>query len=114
MIVKDEGEKLISPSGVLRNVHEHKVDYLNVLHGPMLTRWAAHLTKAKKIYADVGPDIPNWTQACTEEDRQRFRQSALRHMLQWLAGDTDEDHAAAIFFNINGKEYTEARMKENV
>lgn len=112
--IKDEGEKLVSSSGVLRNVVAHKIDFLNILHGPMLKRWAAHLTKAKKMYPDVAIGVPNWTQAKTLEDIQRFRESALRHMLQWLAGDVDEDHAAAIFFNINGVEHTKDKLNAPV
>jgi hypothetical protein len=45
------------------------------------------------------------------EELERFRMSAARHFEQWLRGDTDEDHAAAVFFNINGAEYTRSRCE---
>jgi hypothetical protein len=43
------------------------------------------------------------------EEYERFRESAFRHFLQWFNGETDEDHAAAVYFNINGAEYVLAR-----
>ena len=31
-------------------------------------------------------------------------------MEQWLAGESDEDHAAAIIFNLNGAEHVRGRL----
>ncbi|MEO5646601.1 MAG: dATP/dGTP diphosphohydrolase domain-containing protein, partial [Candidatus Paceibacterota bacterium] len=52
----------------------------------------------------------NWQLANGEEELERFKDSALRHMYQWLEGDESEDHAAAVFFNIAGAEYVLQRM----
>jgi hypothetical protein len=90
---------------MVRDTTEDKIDYLNVRFGPMLKRWAAHLTKGRLKYPDPQPGVPNWTLASGEEELQRARQSAARHFEQWLAGDQDEDHAAAVYFNINLAEY---------
>lgn len=111
-IVKNEGIQETSPSGVKRNVVANKIDYMNIIHGPMFDRWAEHLTKAKDIYPDVKPGVPNWTQANSEEDMIRFRKSAFRHFRQWLRGDMDEDHAAAVYWNINGYEFTKAKLED--
>jgi hypothetical protein len=74
----------------------------------MLRRWAIHLTSgAKKYTAD------NWMQAQGEAELNRFRESAFRHFMQWYYGDRDEDHGAAVFFNINGAEYVRGRMDDN-
>jgi hypothetical protein len=70
----------------------------------MFDRWAEHLTKGAEKYNEG-----NWLKASGEEELKRFRASAVRHFVQWLRGDTDEDHAAAVFFNINGIEYVKGR-----
>jgi hypothetical protein len=95
---------------MVRDTTEGKIDYLNVRFGPMLKRWAAHCTKGREKYPDPAPGVPNWTLAEGEEEYQRFRESAARHFEQWLAGETDEDHAAATFFNMNGAEDVKERM----
>lgn len=71
----------------------------------MLERWAQHLTDGAKKY-----DPRNWMLASTPEEMERFRESSFRHYMQWFYGHTDEDHAAAVFFNINGTEYTKCRL----
>lgn len=109
--VKDSGKRQSFESGMVRDTQDGKVDYTRVLDGPMFHRWAAHVTKAEVKYPDIAPGVPNWTLANGEEEKQRFKKSAFRHMIQWLRGDTDEDHAAAVMFNINGYEYVREKMK---
>lgn len=94
-------------AGMVRDVTDGKTNYLLALDGPMFQRWADHLTAGAKKYA-----ARNWMGAYTEEELERFRESAVRHFIQWLRGDTDEDHAAAVFFNINGVEYVKDRQKK--
>ena len=108
--IKDSGARQEFESGMVRDIEDGKIDYTNLLHGPMLPRWAAHLTKAKEKYPDVAPGVPNWTLAEGPEELHRYRRSAFRHMLQWLWGERDEDHAAAVFFNIDGAERVKDRM----
>jgi hypothetical protein len=80
----------------------------------MFERWAAHLTKGAAKYPDVEPGKANWTLAADSEALVRFKRSAFRHFWQWLNGDTDEDHAAAIFFNVNGAEYVKERIAARI
>lgn len=102
--VKDSGERLEFESGMVRDTNEGKIRYDLVLDGPMFERWAEHLTKGTTKY-----EARNWMKAEGEAELNRFRESALRHFIQWYRGDTDEDHGAAVFFNINGAEYTKVR-----
>lgn len=81
------------------------VDFNAVFEGPMFDRYAIHLTKGAKKYAKR-----NWMQATGQAELERFQESALRHFLQWLRGERDEDHAAAVWFNVNGAEYVKSRM----
>lgn len=103
--IKDSGARQEFAGGMVRDTTEGKIDYLNVRFGPMLRRWASHLTKGRVKYPDPQPGVPNWTLAEGHEEYLRARASAARHFEQWLAGDQDEDHAAAVYFNINLAEY---------
>lgn len=98
--IKDSGARAQFDSGMVRDTEDNKVDYSLIFDGPMLTRWAEHLTKGAKKYAPR-----NWMQARGQEEYDRFKRSLLRHLVAYLAGERDEDHAAAIIFNINGMEY---------
>lgn len=109
--IKDSGQRASFESGMVRDTTEGKIEWHRVSDGPMLKRWAVHLTKGKQKYNDVKPGVPNWTLASGDEEKQRFRQSAYRHFMQWYNGDQDEDHAAATYFNINGYEYTKEKTQ---
>lgn len=88
-----------------RDTTEGKIDYSLVLDGPMFNRWAVHLTKGAQKYTKR-----NWMKATPGDGSyERFRESALRHFLQWYWNNTDEDHASATVFNINGAEYVKAQ-----
>lgn len=110
--LKDSGERHEFASGMRRDVSTDKVLWHLVADGPMLGRWAEHLTKGNRKYdLDRKPgEAPNWMKAEGIEELERFRESAVRHFMQWLYGRRDEDHAAAVFFNLNGFEYTLGRM----
>ncbi len=105
--VKDSGARQEFSSGMVRDTTEGKVDYTLALDGPMFERYAEHLTKGAVKYSPR-----NWMQAEGQEELDRFRQSALRHFLQWYWGNVDEDHASAVFFNINGAEYVNDKMAD--
>ena len=100
--IKDSGAREEYASGMVRDTAEGKINYALVADGPMLERWAEHLTKGAKKYA-----VRNWMKATGSAERERFRESAFRHFMEWYYGEQDEDHAAAVFFNINGAEYVD-------
>jgi hypothetical protein len=103
--VKDSGERMEFDSGMVRDTTEGKVRYDLVYDGPMLVRWATHLTLGAEKY-----DARNWMLASGEAEYERFKESAARHFAQWYYGHRDEDHAAATVFNINGAEYVLDQM----
>lgn len=107
--VRDSGKRKRFESGMQRDVTEGKVDYSLLLDGPMFERWAAHMTKGAEKY-----EKRNWMKAAGQEELDRFRESAFRHFLQWMRGDVDEDHAAAVIFNLNGAELVKERMASDV
>lgn len=104
--IKDSGRRQKFSSGMVRDVTEGKVDYSLTRDGPMYERWARHMTRGAEKYAPR-----NWMLAASDGELQRFRESALRHFEAWLRGDEDEDHAAAVFFNINGAEYVRSSCR---
>lgn len=106
-VVNDSGKRKQFETGMQRDTTEGKVRFDLVFDGPLVKRLAAHLTKGAMKY-----EARNWMKAATQEELDRFRESAVRHFVQWLNGDTDEDHAMATVFNINGALYVEERMKQ--
>lgn len=108
-VIKDSGQRQTFEGGMIRDTQDGKTDFSRIMEGPMFERWATHLTKGAVKYPDVKPGVANWTLAQGEAELVRFKKSALRHFIQWYRGDKDEDHAAAVYFNINGKEYVEAK-----
>lgn len=107
-LVKDSGERAQFASGMVRDTTTGKVMMSLVYDGPMLWRWAEHLTKGAVKYA-----VRNWMKAAGDEEAERFRDSAARHFAQWMNGERDEDHAAAVMFNINGYEYVKQKSVDN-
>lgn len=103
-IVKDSGKRLEFSSGSLRDTAEGKLKWSRITYGPMMRRWAQHLTTAEAKYPDPRPGVPNFTLIESEEEYYRYKESAFRHFMSWFDDEVDEDHAAAVFFNINGVE----------
>lgn len=61
----------------------------------IIKRYAALLARGAEKYDDR-----NWEKANGEAELERGKQSAFRHFVQYLCGDTDEDHICAVLFNI--------------
>ncbi len=103
--LKDSGERKEFPSGMVRDITEGKIRWDLTHDGPLLRRYAVHMTKGAEKYAPR-----NWLRASSPEERDRYRESAYRHFMDWYDGVTDEDHAAATWFNMNGAEYVEGQQ----
>lgn len=52
----------------------------------------------------------NWMKANGEEELKRFVISFCHHLKQYLNGETDEDHMAALYFNMNGAEFVREKL----
>ena len=79
------------------------------LENTYLYRCAMHLTTGAEKHGDR-----NWEKASGENELESFRRGAFRHFMQFMMGKTDEDHAAAVFFNINGMVYTMDKLNCDV
>lgn len=110
-VTKDSGKREEYDSGMRRDTQEGKprFDLLLVDGVPFdeqfLTRLAALLERGATKYGEK-----NWQLANSEEELLRFRASGLRHMYQWLCGEDDEDHAAAVVFNLMAAEYVKWKL----
>lgn len=91
-------------SGMIRDSDEGKIDF-TLVDQDMFFRWAKHMTKGKDLYGE-----DNWRKACTHREYKRFIASAERHFYCWKMGWEDEDHAAALLFNISAAEMVKKRM----
>jgi hypothetical protein len=104
-VTKDSGERETYATGMQRDSAENKLRP-DLLPGPMLIRWAELMGRGAEKYG-----ARNWELAETEKELHRFRESAFRHFVQWFYGlNPEEDHAAAVFFNIAGAEHVKERL----
>jgi hypothetical protein len=99
--LKDSGQRLQFDSGMVRDIEDNKPGFHFLIpkdvpfDAQMLTRVAEHLRKGAKKYSPR-----NWEKGNSDAEAERARESALRHMMQWIMGETDEDHAAAVIINV--------------
>lgn len=105
---KDSGKRVDFPSGMRRDTDEGKPRY-DLIDEPMLTRWAELMARGADKYGEE-----NWRLANSEQELKRFKASGFRHFVQWMRGDDDEDHAAAILYNVAAAEYVKRRIDEQV
>lgn len=112
-IIKDSGVRIDFASGMVRDtsVGKPRFDLLIPENMPYellpLTRVADLLSGGAIKYSDR-----NWEKANSKAELDRMKQSAFRHFVQWIAGEVDEDHMAAVVFNLFAAEYTKWRIAE--
>lgn len=102
---KDSGKRQVFSTGMNRDSGDKPL-YTEVYY-PLVKRHAELMLRGAIKY-----ERGNWKRACTEEELQRFKDSLLRHTYQYLSGDIDEDHLAAILFNAYGAAMVEDKLKE--
>lgn len=111
---KDSGKRESYDSGMVRDTQDDKPRFdllypVGVPYGDQfLTRVAGLLARGAEKYSER-----NWEKAKGEAELNRFRASALRHLTQWLCGETDEDHMAAVVFNLMGAHLVEWKLKND-
>ena len=109
---KDSGQRQHYSSGMVRDLQDDKPDFALVIpdgldfEDQMFTRWAWLMTRGAAKYGKR-----NWEKARTWIEYNRFKASAFRHFMQWFNNLDDEDHAAAVFFNITAAEYVRSRKE---
>ena len=111
---KDSGKRATYESGMVRDTEEGKARFDLLLpkdvpfEQQMLTRFARLMERGAVKY-----DERNWEKAEGQVELDRYHSSALRHLVQWLCGADDEDHAAAVLFNILAGETVKYKMTQS-
>lgn len=110
---KDSGQHAEYASGMRRDTQDGKPRFELMItkaqpySEQMVTRYAELLARGAVKYEDR-----NWEDGDSEEELERAKASLLRHAMQLVAGETDEDHAAAVWFNAQAIEYFRWRIAE--
>lgn len=113
-ITRDSGTRAEFASGMVRDTQTGKPRWdLIVPEGvpyeaQLLTRFAALMARGAEKYS-----ARNWEQANSQEELDRMKASAFRHFMQWFCGEQDEDHAAAVLFNLMAYEATAYKMAQD-
>lgn len=109
---KDSGKRQDYKSGMRRDIQEGKPRYDLVIplncKNHMLKRWAELMERGMAKYG-----YRNWELANSEEEKIRFKASAFRHFMQWFVEEEDEDHASAVFFNIQAYEHIKTKLESD-
>lgn len=111
---KDSGKRQEYESGMRRDLQDGKPDFYLITPRDMpykdqlMTRWAELMERGKTKYGHR-----NWELANSEEELERFKSSAYRHFMQWLLNEDDEDHGAAVLYNINAAEFVKWKINES-
>lgn len=104
---KDSGKRQEFSTGMKRDVQIDKPRYDLIGSGwNLIKRWAELMGRGAIKYGEL-----NFEKAATDEELKRFKSSALRHMIQYFNGETDEDHAAAVCFNLAGAEMVKMKLR---
>ena len=99
----DSGERIEFESGAVRDIITNKGRY-DLLSSIAIRRLAQHFENGGIKYDDR-----NWEKGMP---LKRFLDSALRHLFQLLDGDGEEDHAAAVMWNISGFIHTQEKIRQ--
>jgi hypothetical protein len=108
---KDSGARQEYSTGMRRDLQDGKPDFSLLYPEAVpykeqcITRWAELMERGRAKYGSR-----NWELASTDEEATRFKASAARHFHQWMLGETDEDHLAATWFNMQALEYVKWRQ----
>jgi len=110
---KDGGDRKNFDSGMEREPQTGKprFDLLIPKDQPynetLLYRGAMLMSRGADKYS-----IRNWEKANSEEEKDRFKSAALRHLMQVMSDEQDEDHLAGVLFNILGIAFMEWKLKQ--
>ena len=101
--IKSNGEMTVFASGAVRDKKTGK-GRCDLLPACVLLRLAKHYERGAERFGDY-----NWKQGIPCHS---FADSALRHLLKYMDGQTDEDHLIAAIWNLCGLAWTEEKLPE--
>ena len=95
----DSGERISYGGEAVRDTNAGKPRY-DLISTVGLKRLAELMARGAEKYSDRNWEIGIGTETGIPE--ARFYESAFRHLMQYASGDVDEDHLAAVCFNLFG------------
>jgi len=101
--VADSGKRQEFPTGSVRDTREGKGRY-DLIAPYALQRLAQHYENGSRKYGDR-----NWEKG---QNLSRYLDSAARHLFKYLGGSREEDHLAAVAWNVFSYIQTEQWIKE--
>jgi len=113
--LKDSGARQEYSSGMVREPSgiRERFDLILPLGQPynttLLYKWADILAMGCSKYKKR-----NWELASSVEELDRFKESAWRHFVKFMNGETDENHAGSILFNLNGIVYLMNKLNVDI
>ena len=106
---KQTNKKMEFNTGMQREISAGKPRYDLIIplgeKNHLLRRWADLMARGAEKYS-----ARNWEVASTQVELDRFRESAFRHFMSVMDGDIDEDHYAAVCFNLQGMLLVQSRL----
>jgi Domain of unknown function (DUF5664)/Domain of unknown function (DUF4406) len=105
---KDSGVRAEFDSGMVRDTDAGKPRY-DLIPTLPLKRLAELYARGAIKYGEY-----NWQKANSHEELARFKASAFRHLIQALDGDTDEDHLAAVAWNVFAVMWLQDKLANSV
>lgn len=102
-ITRDSDNRIDFETGSKRDTNEGKWR-IDLIWVGFLIRLAALLARGAKKYGEW-----NWSKG---QPISRSYESALRHLIMWKAGDREEDHLAAVAFNIMSIMFAVDKVRE--
>ena len=101
--ILDSGDRTEFSSGAVRDLHEGKGRF-DLLPMCVLLRLAKHYERGAVKYAER-----KWEKGIPAHS---FADSAMRHIVKYMDGYTDEDHLIAAIWNLCGLAWTEEKKPE--
>ena len=111
-ITKDSGTREEYKSNMVRDTEDGKSDFTYlVIPGVPYEDQPIH--RLLGLYARGAEKYGrhNWQKADSTEEFERFKRSLFRHWMQYLAGDREEDHIAAVVWNAICIMYMEQKLE---
>ena len=102
-MIKDNGERTKFETGAVRDMHEGKGRF-DLLPMCVLLRLARHYESGCQKYGER-----NWENGIPCHS---YADSAMRHLVKYLDGWTDEDHLIAAIWNLCGLAWTEEKRPD--
>ena len=103
MTLKDSGDRTQLDTGPVRDMHGGNGRF-DLLPMCVLHRLARHYDAGSAKYGDR-----NWEKGIPAHS---FADSAMRHLVKYMDGQTDEDHLIAAIWNLCGLAWTEEKKPE--